>query len=79
MRPIQILKLRPIWPSYILCLPKDRRLIRRLVISPFPIEIHPSQWCTGAGSFEAEGGRVVRVRVGVEDRVPQTTAVRVVH
>jgi hypothetical protein len=70
MRAIQRLKLRPVRPSDVFRLSKDRRLIRRLVVSPLPIEVQPGEGVISATSFESRCGRVVGVCVGVEYRVP---------
>lgn len=78
MRPIQDFKLRTIRSSDIPRLPEKRRLIRRLVISPPPIEVQPSNRHTKTTRRKGPRGRVVRVGVGIERGIPQDPPICVV-
>lgn len=79
MRPVQIFKFRTSRSSDILRLPEKRRLIRRLVISPPPVEVQPSNRHIGAARRKGCRGRVVRVDVGIERGIPQDPPIRVVQ
>lgn len=75
---IQPLELRTIGTSDVLSLTKDRGFIRRLVITPSPIEIQPRHRIFGVHSLE-RSCFVIGISVAVEDRIPQHPAVCIIQ